>query len=43
MVENSQIVLRVTGYDNVGVESLVLRGVVEQLGAYELTGNPLTS
>ncbi|HMI93033.1 MAG TPA: Ig-like domain-containing protein, partial [Polyangiales bacterium] len=39
VIERSQIVLRMTGYDNVGVDRLELRGVAKQGGAYVLTGN----
>ena len=39
VVESNRIVVRVTGYDNVGVERLTLRGIRAQGGAYVLTGN----
>ena len=40
VVENSTFVLKLTGYDNVGVERLELYGVVKEAGVgYRLTGN----
>ncbi|RFA32307.1 hypothetical protein CAL65_20005 [Alkalilimnicola ehrlichii] len=40
VVEDSEIVLKVAGYDNVKVEKLTLRGVRQAGSRYELTGNP---
>src|SRR5690606_17262347 len=41
VVEDSTFVLKVTGYDNVGVERLDLYGVAKQEGVgFYLTGNP---
>lgn len=39
MIEDSEFVLKVTGYDNVAVERLVLRGIQKQATGYVLTGN----
>ena len=38
VIENSQIVLKIAGYDNVGVEQLLLRGVSLSGSDYVLTG-----
>jgi hypothetical protein len=40
VVESSDVVFKVTGYDNVGVEELELRGVRSVAGGFALTGNP---
>ncbi|MDA8142310.1 MAG: Ig-like domain-containing protein, partial [Desulfobacteraceae bacterium] len=39
VVENSEVVLKASGYDNVSVDHLILRGVAKQGNTYILTGN----
>ena len=39
VVEENEIVLKASGYDNVDVRSLTLRGVQLQGGAYVVTGD----
>lgn len=40
VVENSDVVLKATGYDNVGIKSLALQGVRQQGAQFLLTGDP---
>ena len=39
VIEQSEVVVKVAGYDNVGVERLILRGIQKQDSRYVLTGN----
>ncbi|HEY9199158.1 MAG TPA: Ig-like domain-containing protein, partial [Gammaproteobacteria bacterium] len=43
VIEDSEIVIKASGYDNVGVDRLELRGIRRNGTAYELTGNPADS
>ena len=39
VVENTEVVFKATGYDNVGVRSLAIRGLVRGVDGYELSGD----
>jgi len=40
VIEESEIVVKIAGYDNVAVDRLELRGIEQQGSQYVLTGNP---
>jgi len=40
VIENSEVVVKIAGYDNVAVDRLELRGIEQRDSQYVLTGNP---